>query len=130
MKAVLHIQVIDKAMDVSFHTVALRAVSGSSSATVFSLDNHSSADMISYALEMFERATQLLVLTECKASSAGLGKLVSLFNQIMRNPPADFKWILLGKHDVVEKMAKPLQQNFISQPDADLLSSITKSLFR
>ncbi|WKN33181.1 hypothetical protein PZB74_07470 [Porifericola rhodea] len=94
----------------------------------FSLDNFSSADMLDYALEMMNKSERLLVLVESHHEHADLHKLLRFFNILIRKQP-NAKVILLGKHKMLEKMAKGIKDNFYLQPDKEARNTIADCLF-
>ncbi len=96
---------------------------------LFELDNYSARQMIGYAQEMIRRSTLILVVVESWSDEANTGNLIRLFNQLSREKPANLQMLLLGRHPLVEKMERPLGDQFRPNANMQQLASMTADLF-
>lgn len=129
MKAVVHIQLVEDYQELPFQTEFHQFVSTEfQEVEFFELDNFSGSEMISYAWEMIQRTTLILLVVESRSGQAYPGKLIRLFNQIVKEKPAHLQIVLLGKHPVIEKIAKPLANQFRPILDRQQLEQIATDL--
>jgi hypothetical protein len=113
-----------------FQTAVQQMISkGFQEVDFFGLDNHSAPEMITYAGEMIQRSSQMLIVIEPHSEKAHLAKLIRLFNQLNRKKPLHVYVALLGKHPLVEKMMKTMEARFRLGIDLPQLKLWAASLF-
>ena len=130
MKSVLHIQLVEDQQQLPYQTEVHQLMREKfPGINFFELDNHSDPGMISYALEMIRRSTQVLTIVESKSAGTHPAKLIRLFNRIHREKSDHLHLILLGEQPVIEKMMKPLGEKFIPKGDMQHLTTTITKLF-
>jgi hypothetical protein len=130
VKALLHVQVVEKPEEVLFQTTYEMLIKRQfPEIPYFSLDNFSDVSMIDYALKLIQRSEKILIVIESKHEEADPNKLLKLLNHLVRRGTSNVKLVMLGEHPTVEKMAKALGNNFEPRPKEEKLLRIAENLF-
>lgn len=130
MNALLNIQIVDKAEEITFQTTYEEQIKQQwQNVACFSLDNFSEANMIEYALELIKRSTNILIVIESMNDEASPNQLLRLINHLVREKYTNMKLVLLGENAIVEIMGKALGEKFTFQPSKVQLMEIANLLF-
>jgi len=128
MKTVLHIQVVVDFHQIPFDTEVHQLIRTEfPEVDFFGLDSHSTPQMIGYAQSLIEQSAQALIIVDCQSDEAPLGKLIRLFNKLNREKPKHVSVISLGRHPMVEKMVKPLGDQFMQERSMQQIKSMASA---
>jgi len=128
MKAILHVQLVVGVENTVYQTEAQQLIEKEfPSVASFGIDNYSSTQMVSYALEMVQQTSNVVILVESNSAEESLGSLVRFFNELSRKKPSHVTFILSGSHQVLQRIGQHMKERFVTETSLTKLKATISS---